>query len=119
MNDLVTSALLLFGGFMMFVSALGLVRFPDLFTRMHAAAKTGTVGITALMLGVAVHFQQFEITVLSLLIVAFFFLTVPIAAQLISRAAYEGGVPLWDKTVCDEYRGRARQEAARDTDKKP
>ena len=108
MTELITSALLLFGGFMMFVSALGLLRFPDLFTRMHAAAKTGTVGIIALVIAVAVHFQQFDVTVLAILIVAFFFLTAPIATQLIGRAAYQSGVPLWERTVCDEYKDPAR-----------
>lgn len=104
MTDLLTSALLLFGGFMMFVSSLGILRFPDLYTRMHAAAKTATVGIVALVLAVAVHFQQFDVTVLAILIVAFFFLTAPIGAQLIGRAAYKCGVPLWERTVCDEYK---------------
>lgn len=104
MTDVITALLLLFGGFMMFVSALGILRFPDLFTRMHAAAKTGTVGIIALVVAVAVHFQRFDVTVLALLIVAFFFLTAPIATQLIGRAAYQSGVALWKRTVCDEYR---------------
>lgn len=103
MADILTALLLWVGAFFMLVSALGLVRFPDLFTRMHAAAKTGTLGIVCLVVGVAVYFQRLEITFIAFLIVSFFFLTVPIASQLISRAAYHIGVDLWDRTSCDEY----------------
>jgi multicomponent Na+:H+ antiporter subunit G len=103
MNDLIVSALVWLGSLLMLISALGVVRFPDLFTRMHAATKTGTVGIILLVSAVAVHFQALEITIFAVLIVAFFFLTAPIAGQLIGRAAYRSGVPLWDRTVCDEY----------------
>ena len=103
MADILTALLLWIGAFFMFVSALGLARFPDLFTRMHAAAKTGTLGIVCLVIGVAVYFQQLEITFIAFLIVSFFFLTVPIASQLIGRAAYHIGVDLWDRTSCDEY----------------
>jgi multicomponent Na+:H+ antiporter subunit G len=103
MTEIITSGLLLFGGVMMLVSALGLARFPDLYTRMHAGAKNGTVGVTALVLAVAVHFQQYRISILVFLIIAFFFLTAPVAAHLIGRVAYQTGTPLWKKSVCDEY----------------
>lgn len=110
MNDLVVSALLWLGSLLMLVSAMGVVRFPDLFTRMHAATKTGTVGIIMLVSAVAVHFKKLEITIFAVLIVAFFFLTAPIAGQLIGRAAYRIGVPLWERTACDEFGQRPGKE---------
>jgi len=103
MANIITALLFWIGAFFMFVSALGLVRFPDLFTRMHAAAKTGTLGIVCLVIGVAFHFQRLEITFIAFLIVTFFFITVPIASQLIGRAGYHIGVKIWDRTVCNEY----------------
>jgi len=106
--DFITAILLWIGGLFMFISALGLVRFPDLYTRMHAAAKTGTLGIVALVVGVAVHFQRVEVSFIAFLMVTFFFITVPIASQLIGRAAYHIGVELWDRTGCDEYARPAR-----------
>lgn len=103
MNELITSFFLLAGGTLVLISALGIVRFPDVYTRMHAAAKTGTVGICSMAIAVAVHFGLFHVSVMVVLIIAFFFLTAPIAAHLIGRAAYTVGTPLWDKTVTNEY----------------
>lgn len=111
MADLITALFLWVGAFFMLVSALGLVKFPDLFTRMHAAAKTGTLGIVCLVVGVAVHFQRLEITFIAFLMITFFFITVPIASQIIGRAAYHIGVELWSGTVCDEYGEAMRQDA--------
>jgi len=117
MADILTALMLWVGAFFMLISALGLVRFPDLFTRMHAAAKTGTLGIVCLVIGVAIHFQRLEITFIAFLTVTFFFITVPIASQLIGRAGYHIGVKLWDRTICNEYE-QAIGEKAKGTGKR-
>jgi len=56
MSDIVTSVLMLTGSLLMLLSAIGIVRMPDLYTRMHAATKVGTVGVSAVVLAVAVFF---------------------------------------------------------------
>jgi multicomponent Na+:H+ antiporter subunit G len=81
------------------------VRLPDLFMRMQAAAKSSTLGIACMLLAVAVHFGQLRITTLALLIIAFFFLTAPVAAHMVARAAYLVGVPLWQGSVMDDLHG--------------
>ena len=103
MGELFVIVLLWLGGIFMFISAVGIVRMPDLFTRMHAAAKLSTIGIGSLIGAVAIWFPQLEVSVPAMLIVVFYFITSPVAAHMIGRASYYRGVPLWEKTVCDEY----------------
>ena len=104
MNDIITSALLLIGSLFMLLSAIGIIKMPDLFTRMHAATKVGTVGVSGIVLAVAVHFEQMKVAAPALLIIVFFLATAPIAAHMIGRAAYEMGVALWKGTVIDEWK---------------
>ncbi len=109
MTEIITAICLLIGSTLMLVAAVGLLRFPDLFTRMHAATKVGTVGIIFMVLSVAVYFGDIGVTVRAFLVIAFFFLTAPIAAQIIGRSAYMIGVPFWEKTVCDEFAAEGRR----------
>jgi multicomponent Na+:H+ antiporter subunit G len=55
---------------------------------------------------VAVHFQELGVTTRAVLVIAFFFLTAPVGAHVIARAAYAVGVPLWEGTITDELRDR-------------
>lgn len=105
-RDLFTDVLLVLGTGFMVVAGLGIVRMPDLFTRMQAAAKTGTLGVGLLIAAVAVHYGEMGIVTQAVIIIAFFFLTTPVAAHMIARAGYFTGVPLWEKSVVDDLRGR-------------
>ena len=87
---------------LMVVAGLGLLRMPDLPTRMHASSKAGTLGAALVLLAVALHFGEAAITVRALLICAFLLLTAPVASHVIARAAYRAGVPLAPETVIDE-----------------
>jgi multicomponent Na+:H+ antiporter subunit G len=111
MRDVVATALLLLGAALMLIAAIGIVRLPDLFTRMHAAAKPGTLGVGLMMLGVAVHFGEAGVTTWALLVIVFFLLTIPVATHMIAHAAYQVGVPLWEGTIIDEL-GRSMAGAA-------
>jgi len=106
LKDIIVVALIVGGAFFVAIASLGLLRLPDLFNRMHAAAKTGTLGIALLMLASALHFATTDVAVRSILVLVFFFLTVPIAAHLIGRAAYFSGVQLWRGSVRDDLRGK-------------
>ncbi len=112
MNDVLVSILLLAGGTFALLSAVGMLRMPDLFTRMQAATKAGTLGAGFALLAVAVHFGQLGVTTRALLVIAFLFLTAPIAAHIIARAAYLVHVPQWEGTVLDEYQPSKSDENA-------
>jgi multicomponent Na+:H+ antiporter subunit G len=106
MRDLIAAALIGLGGLFALVAAIGVVRMPDLFTRMQAATKAGTLGAGFILFGLAIHFFELGIATRAVLVTAFVFLTAPVAAHMIARAAYHVGTPLWEKTVIDELRER-------------
>jgi multicomponent Na+:H+ antiporter subunit G len=108
MSERVSAVLQMVGAFFMLLAALGVLRLPDLFMRLQAATKASTLGVGCLLLGVAVHFQDLAVTTRAMLIIAFFFLTAPVGAHMIARAAYAVGVPLWEGTITDELRPRRR-----------
>jgi len=103
---LVMTCLVLGAGFAA-IAGLGLLRLPDVYLRMHASTKAGTLGAGLILLGVALHFGTLEIAVRALVVAFFLLLTAPIAAHLIGRAAYRMGTPLWTGSVIDEVRGQA------------
>ncbi|MGF1734078.1 monovalent cation/H(+) antiporter subunit G [Photobacterium satsumensis] len=93
--EILISILLLFGTFFTLVASLGIVRMPDLYTRMHAATKAGTVGICFLLL--AVSFSIPEVTVISRVIgtILFLFITAPVAAHLLGKAMHQINYKIW------------------------
>jgi multicomponent Na+:H+ antiporter subunit G len=105
MQEIVSLVLLLIGAIFMFVAGIGILRMPDLYTRMSATTKVATLGVGSTLLAVAVYFGELGITSRSLATIAFVLLTAPVAAHMIGRAAYFGGVPLWRGTVVDELSG--------------
>lgn len=106
MSEYVSAVLLVVGASFMLLAGLGVLRLPDLYMRLQAATKASTLGAGCLLLGVAVHFQDLGVTTRAVLVVAFFFLTAPVGAHVIARAAYAVGVPLWEGTITDERRHR-------------
>ncbi len=92
------------GTFLVLVAGVGVVRMPDLLTRMHASSKAATLGAALILLAVGVWFGDGAILVRVTLIVGFLFATAPVAAHMIGRAGYRGGVTLTDENVIDEYR---------------
>jgi len=112
-RELISALLLIIGTFFMVVAAVGVVRMPDLFTRMSATTKAATLGASFTLLGVAVHFDSLPVTAESLAIIIFLLLTAPVAAHMIGRAAYFDGVPLWQGTLYDELRGRYNEKTHR------
>lgn len=103
-TSIVTSSLLIFGALFMFLAGVGVMRMPDLFMRMQAATKAATLGAGCMLLAVAVHFADLGVATRALLVIAFIFLTAPVAAHVIGNAAYSVGVPLWQGSVVNELR---------------
>lgn len=88
------------------LAAVGMVRMPDLYTRMQAASKAATLGAACIIVATAIDFGTTPIATRVLLTSVFLAATAPIAAHMIARAGYLVGVPLADETVIDELRGR-------------
>lgn len=94
--------LILAGAGFAFVAALGLIRLPDVYSRMHAASKAGTVGSGAMLVALAVVANDQATITRALAGVVFFMLTAPISAHLLAKAAYAAGYRLWPGSVADE-----------------
>ncbi|MCS7251566.1 MAG: monovalent cation/H(+) antiporter subunit G [Anaerolineae bacterium] len=106
MKEIVSLVLIAIGAALMLIAGIGLLRMPDLYTRMSAATKATTMGVGSILLAAAVHFSEPAIAARALAVIAFALLTSPVAAHMIGRAAYFTGVPLWKGTVINELRGR-------------
>lgn len=106
-------ALILIGAFLSLVAAFGVLRLPDVYTRNHAASKAATLGVLAVLLGTFLYFYMKEGQVNSRVIlgIVFIFVTSPVAGHLISRAAYNSGVKLWDKSVQDDLKLKETTQA--------
>ena len=111
MADVVVAVLLVAGSGLMFVAALGILRMPDLFTRMQATTKAATLGVGLLLAAAAVEFGELAVTTRVIAAAVFIAMTAPVAAHLLGRAAYFLGVPLWEGSVRDELRGRYNERA--------
>lgn len=88
MIDLIAAVAILLGSLLMVLGALGLLRFPDVFTRMHAATKTATVGVIAITAAAAIEAGAIGGTLLLLLVVALLFVSGPLGMSTLARAAY-------------------------------
>ena len=108
LREIIVMVLMLGGALFMALAGLGLLRMPDLFLRMSSTAKAGTLGAGLLLLGAAIHFDNFAISTRAVAIIVFLLLTAPVAAHMIGRAAYFDGVPLWKGTVQDDLHGHYR-----------
>jgi multicomponent Na+:H+ antiporter subunit G len=104
--ELLAAACLVLGTFLMVVTALGLLRLPDVFCRMHAVGKAGTLGVVLIILGtvIALAGTPDDVSIRGLLAVVFQFLTTPAATHLLARAAYVCDYPLSERTAVDELK---------------
>ncbi len=105
MREIISGVLVLIGATFMLLAGVGILRMPDLYTRMSATTKVATLGVGSTLLAVAVYFGELGIVTRALAAVAFVLLTTPVAAHMIGRASYFIGVPLCRETAIDELRG--------------
>ena len=114
-RETVVAGLIVVGSFFLVVGTIGLLRFPDVYNRLHATSKASTLGAASLFLAGFVHFGPSGGGLTSLIGIVFFFLTVPTGAHMISRSAQRMGVPFfgdanWPAEI-DEERTRGEREA--------
>ena len=87
--ELLVSFLLIGGAAFVFIGAVGLAKFPDFYTRLHAPTKATTLGVGAVLIGSMVYFSFIEgrVSVHEILIAGFLFITAPVGAHLLAKAA--------------------------------
>jgi multicomponent Na+:H+ antiporter subunit G len=105
-TEIVAGVLLLVGSGFVLVSAIGVIRFPDVYMRLHAATKAGTLGAGIVLAAAAVLFGALGVTVKAMVVFVFLLLTAPVAAHVLGRASYYDGTEKWSRTELDELAGR-------------
>jgi multicomponent Na+:H+ antiporter subunit G len=106
MSEYIAATLIMIGSLFVFISAIGLLKMPDIYMRMSATTKAATLGVGAVLLGTAFFFADLGVASRAGIIILFLLLTAPVAAHMIGRASYFDGVPLWDKTIVNELKGK-------------
>ena len=103
--DVVALGCLLAGAFLCLTAGVGLVRFPDVLSRMHAGTKPQVLGTLLVMVGGAIRLHGLAAAWMLLLVAAFQLLTAPISAHLVSRIAYRRRHVRRDRMLVDELGG--------------
>jgi multicomponent Na+:H+ antiporter subunit G len=98
MTEWISSLFLFLGATLLVLAAVGTLRLPDFYLRTASAAKAGGVGSVCILLAAAIHFADFTTSSRAIVIGLFIFLTIPVSAHLLGRAAYRSGVPFWRGT---------------------
>ncbi|QUG43308.1 Na+/H+ antiporter subunit G [Psychrobacillus sp. INOP01] len=103
MIELVAVVIIFLGSVMSVISAFGIIRLPDVYTRSHAATKSSTVAVLLSLSGAFIYFWVSEnfISVRLILGILFVFLTAPVAGHLLTRAAYRSRVELTENSSDD------------------
>jgi len=114
--EFMVCALLLVGSVFMLVGAIGLFRLPDFFMRLHGPTKSTTLGVGGVVGASVVYFSaQGELSLHELLIIAFLFLTAPISAHMLAKAAMQQRLPLDPRTRNAEAATRGGRTADEDS----
>ncbi|MCG5103635.1 monovalent cation/H(+) antiporter subunit G [Oceanobacillus sp. APA_J-5(13-2)] len=110
-TEIITSFFLIVGSFFTFLSAIGVIRLHDVYSRVHAAGKSSTFGMISLMIAAFIYFIPEGIfNVKILLAILFVFMTAPLGALLINRSAYRNGVSMEKNTVQDDLKEEYKDE---------
>ena len=113
-SEIIAAVLLVSGGFFCLVAGVGIVTLNDVYARMHAATKAGTLGLAlicvAIMVLATTWLQLFE----ALFVFLFMIMTAPVGAHLIGRAAFRTRAPMDPRTKidpdCDRFRPSNRSD---------
>jgi len=100
--DVVAAVCMLLGAFLAFAAGIGIVRFPDLLARMHAATKPQVLGLILMLVAVGLRVHVWSVVGMLLLVVVFQLLTAPVAAHMVGRAGFRTGKVPHDELVVDD-----------------
>lgn len=112
--EIIISALILIGGFFTLLGSIGLARLPDVFSRMHGPVKATTLGVGSIVVASLINVQADDpgFGARELAIVLFLFITAPVSAHLLSKAALrEQELARKAKAAAEASAAKAKAEA--------
>ncbi|WP_034609548.1 monovalent cation/H(+) antiporter subunit G [Cellulomonas sp. URHD0024] len=111
--DVASGICMLGGAFLAFAAGVGVLRFGDLLSRMHAGTKPQVLGLVLVLLGLALRLRSGGAVWALVLVAVFQMLTAPVAAQMVGRAGYRTGKIRDDLLEVDELTSDMEQATAR------
>ena len=104
--EIPVALMMLTGTFLTVVACVGLLRFPDVFCRMHAAGKAGTLGVSLLIVAPMIFFAADEswVPLRGALAILFQFMTTPAATHILARASYVSDYGIAERTAVDDLK---------------
>ncbi|MFZ8934467.1 MAG: monovalent cation/H(+) antiporter subunit G [Bacteriovoracaceae bacterium] len=87
MKEIIVATFVFFGSFFTFTACLGMFRFDDIFTRLHASSNSLIFGISTILFGLMIHFSNWEVSIKSLILIVFLLMTAPLSAHLVGKAS--------------------------------
>ncbi len=101
---IISAALILIGTFFFCTGLLGLIRLPDIYTRIHSTGKCNTVGVASMVFGLVIY-QGIDLMSLKLIFILVFILIInPTSAHVLARGAHKYGIDTYDGTDFDKYK---------------
>lgn len=101
--DLLSAVALLGGLCFMLIGALGVLRLPDAYNRIHAASICVTLGLSALLVSTCFHLGAPAIIMKSAITMTFIFVATPIGSHMLAKAAHDTNLEQWEHTLSDEF----------------
>ena len=101
--EIISSVFIFTGVIFIVISSIGLIRLPDFYIRISAITKAITLGITLILIGIGIYFNDLVIGSKVITIIIFMLITSPVSAHIIARAAAKNKVPFWKDTLLDEF----------------
>src|SRR5690625_3130653 len=110
--ELIGAILILIGSIISVISAVGIIRFHDIYSRAHAATKTTTLAVLITLVGTFIYVWLGEayISIRLMLGIIFVFITAPVSGHLVLRAAYRANVKMAEETAEDELAPDIKRE---------
>ena len=103
--EALVAVFLLLGSVFTLIGAIGLYRLPDFFTRLHGPTKATTLGVGSMVIGSMIYFSvlQDSLSLHEVLITVFLFITAPVSAQMLAKAAMQRKLPVKPGTTGEPW----------------
>lgn len=112
--EIISSFFILTGVTFIVISSIGLLRLPDFYIRISVVTKAISLGITLILLGIGIYFNDLIIGSKVVAIISFMMITAPVSAHIIARAAIKNKVPFWGKTILKDFQPYLDEHQQRD-----
>jgi multicomponent Na+:H+ antiporter subunit G len=109
MKEWIAAFFLISGSLFMLIAAIGVVKFSDVYMRMHAITKAASLGAILMLVAISILYFEWIVWLESVMVVLFIIITAPVASHMIAKAAHRANMPKGDGYVMDELEGNKNE----------